>query len=177
MEARAEATRPRQEVAAEPPPKADDGTDRPAPETGTAARQDELRAQHGVRVVYAGLAVVLGSFVAAVIAYAAAADVSTALAPVTGVVGTIVGAYFGVQVGSQGKDTAEQRADQRVKNVEQARHEAELNAMRMAAVAPPESAAAVLDIALPPRAEPRASASGAVPTSSGAAPVSSRDPD
>lgn len=76
--------------------------------------QDELRALYGVRVVYAGLAVVAGSFVAAVIAYSAAADVSTALAPVTGVVGTIVGAYFGVQVGAQGKESAEQRADARV---------------------------------------------------------------
>ena len=112
-------------------------------------------------VVYSGLFVVLASFIAAALIYSDAADVSTALAPVTGVVGTIVGAYFGVQVGSQGKDTADQRADQRVRSAEQradarvqdvedARQQAELNAMRLAAVAPPEAAAAVLEVDLPP---------------------------
>jgi len=65
-------------------------------------------AKYGVWVVLAGLAVILTAFAISVFVFEpTAADVSTALAPVTGIVGTIVGAYFGVQVGSQGRQQAE----------------------------------------------------------------------
>jgi hypothetical protein len=65
-------------------------------------------ARYGVWVVLAGLGVILAAFTISVFVFEpTAADVSTALAPVTGIVGTIVGAYFGVQVGSQGRQQAE----------------------------------------------------------------------
>ncbi len=68
---------------------------------------DEGKWKYGLVVVLAGLVVILFAFVVALQEYQKAADVSTALAPVTGVVGTLVGAYFGVQVGAAGKDKAE----------------------------------------------------------------------
>jgi hypothetical protein len=96
-----------------------------------------LRARYGVLVVLAGLAVILVAFVITVIVFEPeVGDVSTALAPITGVIGTIVGAYFGVQVGGAGKEQAEA-----------ARDKAEDQAKILAAVAPPAAAAAVLGYA------------------------------
>jgi hypothetical protein len=100
---------------------------------------EAVRARYGVQVVFAGLAVVLAAFAIAVIAYSEASGVSTALAPITGVVGTIVGAYFGVQVGSAGKQGAET-----------ARDKAEDQAKKLAAVAPAKQAAGVLGFDLAP---------------------------
>jgi hypothetical protein len=125
------------------PPTADDTGG-----SGDGTDPDQLRAVNGVRVVYAGFAVVLVAFVVAVVAYAAAGDVSTALAPVTGVVGALVGAYFGVQVGSQGKEATERQADARVQRAEAARLESERDAKLLAAVAPPDLAAQVLNVDL-----------------------------
>jgi hypothetical protein len=64
--------------------------------------------------------VILASFAISVFVFEPiAADVSTALAPVTGIVGTIVGAYFGVQVGSQGRQQAEANTVEAQKRVTQ----------------------------------------------------------
>jgi hypothetical protein len=93
----------------------------------------------------AGLAVTLAAFGIAVGVFTNAADVSTALAPITGVVGTIVGAYFGLQVGSSGKDAAEA-----------ARSKAEDQARALAVVAPADSGAQVLGLNLGPNVGPRA---------------------
>jgi hypothetical protein len=82
--------------------------------------------------VLAGLAVILTAFLLALGEYSKAADVSTALAPVTGVVGTLVGAYFGVQVGSAGKERAED-----------AREKSEQEAKAALAALPPDRAEAV----------------------------------
>ena len=80
-----------------------------------------------------GLAAIVAAFALAVLHYAKSSDVSTALAPVTGVVGTIVGAYFGVQVGSQGTAATEAK-----------RTEADNQAKALAAVAPREDALRIL---------------------------------
>jgi hypothetical protein len=73
----------------------------------TPATDDSGHWKYGVVVVLAGLAVILLAFFLALREYDRAAEVSTALAPITGVVGTIVGAYFGVQVGAAGREKAE----------------------------------------------------------------------
>jgi uncharacterized protein YacL len=100
----------------------------------TAAESAELvRARYGVTVVLAGLVVTLVAFGLTLLAFDKAGSVSAALSPITGVIGTIVGAYFGVQVGASGK--AESEA---------ARSKAEDDAKKLAAVAPPEAAMAVL---------------------------------
>jgi threonine/homoserine/homoserine lactone efflux protein len=86
---------------------------------GGTSTDEAGRWKYGLWVVFAGLAVILVAFGAALLAFSEAADVSTALAPVTGVVGTIVGAYFGVQAGAAGKEKAEQ---QRAQATELAHH-------------------------------------------------------
>jgi hypothetical protein len=79
---------------------------------------DSGKWKYGLAVVLAGLAVILIAFFLSLNEYDKAPDVSTALAPVTGVVGTLVGAYFGVQVGAAGKEKAE---DARAKSEEEAK--------------------------------------------------------
>ena len=81
------------------------------PEPDPKKTDESARYRYGLWVVFAGLAVILLSYYAGLKEYDKAADVSTALAPVTGVVGTLVGAYFGVQVGAAGKDKAEAARD------------------------------------------------------------------
>jgi uncharacterized protein YacL len=111
----------------------------PAALASADASADTERAKLGVLVVIAGLAVILIGFVLAVLHYHVAGDAATALASITGVVGTIVGAYFGVQVGSQGKASAEA-----------ARTHAENQAKALATVAPKADAAAILGLPVPP---------------------------
>jgi hypothetical protein len=70
--------------------------------------------------------------------------VSAMLTAVTGVIGSLVGAYFGIQVGNQGRQQVEERAQQAESIAEDRRHEAEVVARRALAVVPQENAAAVL---------------------------------
>jgi hypothetical protein len=100
---------------------------------GDAKDAEIARARYGVTVVLAGLAVTLLAFGLALLAFDKAGSVSAALAPITGVIGTIVGAYFGVQVGSSGRSQAEA-----------ARAKAEDDARRLAIVADPGPAMSVL---------------------------------
>jgi hypothetical protein len=103
------------------------------------ARQDAAgdaeiaRARYGVTVVLAGLVVTLVAFGLALVAFDKAGSVSAALAPITGVIGTVVGAYFGVQVGASGKSEAEA-----------ARTRAEDDAKKLAIVAAPGPAMSIL---------------------------------
>lgn len=115
---------------------------------GADTSADAVRARYGVYVVTVGLLVILAGFVLAVLHYSDAGSVSTALAPITGVVGTIVGAYFGVQVGSQGKAESDS-----------ARTQAENQAKALAAVAPADLATSVLGLSTSP--SERAGSAGA----------------
>jgi hypothetical protein len=54
-----------------------------------------------------GLGVIVLCFLIAVWRYDSATDAGPVLAAVTGTVGAIVGAYFGVQVGSAGKEQSD----------------------------------------------------------------------
>jgi hypothetical protein len=77
-----------------------------------ALMADEIteRWKYGLYAVGLGLAVLAVCFAIAVWQYEGAADAGTVLAAVTGTIGAIVGAYFGIQVGSAGKDKAEENA-------------------------------------------------------------------
>jgi hypothetical protein len=100
----------------------------------TSADQGQDRQRGlGLIVVVVGLVAIVAAFVVAVLHYTKSADVSTALAPVTGVVGTIVGAYFGVHVGSQGTAATEAK-----------RTQADNQAKALAALASPEDALRIL---------------------------------
>jgi phage tail tape-measure protein len=94
---------------------------------GPREGEDALRARYAVLVVFAGFTVTIGAFIGALIAFDGAQAVSTALAPITGLIGTIVGAYFGIQKGAEGKELVEEgrreaeqharEAEERVRNV------------------------------------------------------------
>lgn len=68
------------------------------------------RWKYGLVAIGMGLLVLLLCFGIAVWKYKTAADAGAVLAAVTGTVGAIVGAYFGVQAGSAGKEQAEDNA-------------------------------------------------------------------
>ena len=73
--------------------------------------------------------------------------ISTMLTAVTGVIGALVGAYFGVQVGNEGRQQVEERAEER-------RRDAEERLNKALAMLPQEDAAVVLGMESP-RSEPR----------------------
>jgi uncharacterized protein YdbL (DUF1318 family) len=93
------------------------------------------RWRYGLFAVMAAVTVILVAFVFAALRYNTANDVSTALAAITGTVGTILGGYLGVQSGSQGKEESEA-----------ARQKAEARAVALAAAAPYEQALEALAI-------------------------------
>jgi hypothetical protein len=67
------------------------------PETN-AKNEPNDRTRYGFYLVIIGLVVILAVLLIAVRKYATASDVVTVIGSVTGVIGTIVGAFFGVQV-------------------------------------------------------------------------------
>ncbi len=83
-------------------------------EVKRAEETDQLRIKYGYRIVVVGFVLVGIIGVAAVWKWSAAGDVTAVVGSVTGVVGTVVGAFFGVQVGSAGKEKAEVARDQAV---------------------------------------------------------------
>ena len=77
-----------------------------------ANQTDQLRIKYGFWVVIVGFLLVGIIAVAAVWKWNTAGDVTAIIGSVTGVVGTVVGAFFGVHVGSAGKEKAEAARDQ-----------------------------------------------------------------
>jgi vacuolar-type H+-ATPase subunit I/STV1 len=88
---------------------------------------DLAKIKYGFWVVLAGLLVVLLVYAVAVMNWKAASDVAAVVSSASAVVGTIVGAFFGVQVGSAGKEKAEEQRDK-----------AQAQAQELAAALPPE---------------------------------------
>jgi hypothetical protein len=68
---------------------------------------DRMRVKYGAWLVGASFALLGIVFGIAVSHFSAAADVTAAVGSVATVVGTIVGAFFGVHIGSAGKESAE----------------------------------------------------------------------
>ena len=91
---------------------------------------DQLRIKYGFWVVIGGLVVIVLAFFAAIARWTVASDVTAVVGSVTGVVGTVVGAFFGVQVGSAGKEKAENE-----------RNTAQLKLVKAAGALPPDVAA------------------------------------
>ena len=98
------------------------------------AEPGQYQVRYGFAVVVIGLILVAFIFGIALVRWSSASDVSTVVSSATGVVGTLVGAFFGVQVGSAGKDKSDA-----------ARKEAEDRALHFAAALSPDEAAKVLD--------------------------------
>ncbi|MGE3404909.1 MAG: hypothetical protein AB7K63_20150 [Vicinamibacterales bacterium] len=99
-----------------------------------------LRLTYGFRIVVGGLALVGVVFGLAVVLFEGAADVTAVVGSVSGVVGTVVGAFFGLQVGAAGKDKAEDDKEHALRQ----RDVAQLKVERLLTVAPREEAIRVL---------------------------------
>ena len=67
---------------------------------------DGLRVKYGFYIVLIGLLVVLAVFVIAILKVDNASDATAVIGAVTGVIGTLVGTFFGIHVGSEGKEKA-----------------------------------------------------------------------
>ncbi len=102
------------------------------PNDGAVGKQDT---QYGFWIIIAGFIVVLLVFLVSVHKWAESKDVTAAVGSVTGVVGTLAGAYFGVHVGAAGKEKAEQQRDAAQAKVE-----------RIAALIDPKQAKEILSL-------------------------------
>jgi hypothetical protein len=137
-------------VASKPPPEHDE----PAPDghgpvfrhadlLGEQGRPAAPRWTYGVLVVLGGLIAITLCLAAALYVYRnvssatdSAGAVATVLAPITGVVGTLVGAYFGIQAGSAGTAAAQAAANEaQATALEAMRNLAAITAMTPAAAA------------------------------------------
>jgi hypothetical protein len=76
-------------------------------DSGDSTTTTTKEGPYGMWVILAGLAAMTIVTVAALVRYDAATDIVTALGPVTGVIGTLVGAYFGLR----GSSLAQQHAN------------------------------------------------------------------
>jgi hypothetical protein len=104
-------------------------------DNGSSAQIDLLRVKYGYRIVISGLVLVVVVFAVGILKMdKPCADVATLVTSVTGVIGTIVGAFFGVHAGSAGKGKAD---DDRNKAVDLALH--------LAAACPHDVAAGILE--------------------------------
>jgi hypothetical protein len=65
---------------------------------------DGLRVKYGFFIVLIGLLVVLTVFIIAILRLENASDATAVIGAVTGVIGTLVGTFFGIHVGSEGKE-------------------------------------------------------------------------
>lgn len=86
--------------------------------TGAALTEDP-KAKYGFWIVIAGLGSVIVLYIGTIITFAIlstadtlANNVVAAMGAITGVIGSLVGAYFGVQVGASGKETSDAAAVQ-----------------------------------------------------------------
>jgi len=104
-------------------------------ENEAASQTDQMRIRYGFWIIILGFVLVTVVFLAAILKWTTASDVATVVGSVTGVVGTIIGAFFGVQVGSAGKEKAET-----------ARNQAEDKVVRLAAALDPTVANNILGI-------------------------------
>jgi hypothetical protein len=124
---------------------------RPWLRAGPGESAEALRARYGVLVVLAGFSMTLGAFVAALIVLDTAQAISTALAPITGLIGTIVGAYFGIQKGAEGKQAVEEQRQQAEQRAHAAERQARTTTAKLAGAIPDVRMVAwALDSAPPP---------------------------
>ncbi len=73
-------------------------------ENANGSKNDPLRTKYGFWIVFTGIVVVLVVFLASLLKWSSSNDVATSVGSVTSVLGTLIGAFFGIQVGSAGKE-------------------------------------------------------------------------
>jgi hypothetical protein len=84
----------------------------------TPAPSEDVKTKYGYQIVLAGLALVTVLYVATIIIFAIltpdnlANNVVASMGAITGVIGSLVAAYFGLQAGAAGKEAADAKAEQ-----------------------------------------------------------------
>jgi hypothetical protein len=94
-----------------------------------------LRWKYGLWAVFAGLLAICVVAVVGVLRYSTPSDAATAIAPVVAAISALTGAYFGVQIGSAGKEQSDA-----------ARDAAHSEAMKFAAIADPRMAQQLIEM-------------------------------
>lgn len=79
---------------------------------------DRGRTWLGFWLVVIGIVAVLVAYAIAVWQWNKATDVAAALAPITAVIGALVGSFFGLQVGAEGRENAQQARDKEAEKVQ-----------------------------------------------------------
>lgn len=79
---------------------------------------EKLRINRAFWLSIFGLALAAGLVIALLIAGKTSSDIAAVVGLFTSVLGTLIGAFFGLQIGSAGKDKAEERADNAQKKAE-----------------------------------------------------------
>ncbi len=81
---------------------------------------DPSKSRYGFWIIVIGFAVVLAVFIFAAQKWSDVKDVTAAVGSITGVVGTLAGAFFGVHAGAAGKEKADaerQKAQEKVERL------------------------------------------------------------
>ncbi len=84
----------------------------------TPAPAEDVKTKYGYQIVLAGLALVTVLYVATIVVFAIltpdnlANNVVASMGAITGVIGSLVAAYFGLQAGAAGKEAADAKAEQ-----------------------------------------------------------------
>jgi hypothetical protein len=130
----------------------------------------------GLIVAMTGIIGLLIVFVVTMFHYGTGATrVATALSAVTGTVGTIVGAYFGVQVGSASGDKATAAAEKSRAASDKERAQTQDKALKLAAASDPEVALRILGVSpLTPNEAPTVARKAALKTTAAPAKRASR---
>lgn len=85
---------------------------------GNNAEAEDVKAKYGYHIILAGLAVVTVLYISTIIIFAIltpdnlANNVVGSMGAITGVIGSLVAAYFGLQAGAAGKEASDAKAEQ-----------------------------------------------------------------
>src|SRR5215217_4820079 len=84
----------------------------------TNADSEDVKAKYGYHIILAGLALVTVLYICTIIIFAIltpdnlANNVVASMGAITGVIGSLVAAYFGLQAGAAGKEASDAKAEQ-----------------------------------------------------------------
>jgi len=79
---------------------------------------DASKTKYGFYMIVIGFAFVFAALVFSVLHYSDVKDATAAVGSISGVIGTLAGAFFGVHAGAAGKDKAEAERQQAQQKVE-----------------------------------------------------------
>ena len=94
----------------------DQGAEAPAPDNNQPTSED-VKAKYGYHIILAGLALVTVLYISTIIIFAfltpdnLANNVVASMGAITGVIGSLVAAYFGLQAGAAGKEASDAKAE------------------------------------------------------------------